>query len=171
MDAAGVTTQVLSVPGPGVELVSGGAGIGLARECNDRLAQLAAARPGRFAGFAHLPMRSPAAAADELERAVRERGLKGALINGTIDGRFLDHPDFEPVLARAERLGVPLYIRPGVPPQNVRTAYYGNLPAEAPFMLSISGWGWHSVRARRKRSSRRLRVLWPAPKSHETPPL
>ncbi len=55
MDAAGVTTQVLSLPGPGVELVSGKAGIGMARECNDRLARLAAAQPGRFAGFAHLP--------------------------------------------------------------------------------------------------------------------
>jgi hypothetical protein len=42
--------------------------------------------------------------------------------------------------------------------------------AEAPFMLSISGWGWHSVRARRKKIiatlPHPLRVLWPAPKSH-----
>jgi hypothetical protein len=147
MDAAGITTQVLSVPGPGLELVAGEAGVAMARACNDRLARLASAQPERFAGFAHLPMRSPGAAADELERAVRDLGLKGALINGTINGRFLDHPDFEPVLARAERLGVPLYIHPGVPPQNVRAAYYDDLPAEAPFLLSISGWGWHAETA------------------------
>ena len=147
MDAAGITTQVLSVPGPGVELVAGEAGVAMARACNDRLARLASTQPGRFAGFAHLPMRSPAAAADELERAVRELGLKGALINGTIDGRFLDHPEFEPLLARAESLGVPLYIHPGIPPQSVRDAYYGDLSAEAPFLLSIAGWGWHAETA------------------------
>ncbi len=147
MDAAGVTTQVVSVPGPGAELVPSEAGIAMARACNDRLARLATTQPGRFAGFAHLPMRSPAAAADELERSVSDLGLKGALISGTIDGKFLDHLDFEPVLARAERLGVPLYIHPGVPPQSVRAAYYGGLPAEAPFLLSISGWGWHAETA------------------------
>ncbi len=147
MDAAGVTTQVLSVPGPAAELLPGEAGIAMARECNDRLARLATTQPRRFAGFAHLPMRSPTAAADELERSVRDLGLKGALINGTIDGKLLDHLEFEPVLARAERLGVPLYIHPGVPPQNVRAAYYDDLPAEAPFLLSISGWGWHAETA------------------------
>jgi predicted TIM-barrel fold metal-dependent hydrolase len=52
-------------------------------------------------------------AADELEHAVVEDGLKGALISGTIDGKFLDAPEFAPVLARAERLDVPLYIHPG----------------------------------------------------------
>ena len=147
MDAAGVTTQILSVPGPAAELVDGQAGVAMARACNDRLARLAAKQPARFAGFAHLPMRSPAASADELERAVRDLGLKGALINGTIDGKFLDHPDFEPVLCRAENLGVPLSIHPGVPPQTVRKAYYDDLPAEAPFLLSIAGWGWHAETA------------------------
>ncbi len=147
MDAAGVTTQVLSVPGPGAELLAGEAGIMMARQCNDRLARLSTTQPERFAGFAHLPMRSPATAADELERAVRDLGLRGALINGTIDGKFLDHLDFEPVLARAESLGVPLYIHPGIPPESVRSAYYSDLPAEAPFLMSISGWGWHAETA------------------------
>lgn len=147
MDGAGVTLQVLSVPGPGAELVPGKTGIAMARECNDRLARLISAQPGRFKGFAHLPMRSPAAAADELERSVNDLGLNGALINGTTDGKFLDHFEFEPVLARAESLGVPLYIHPAVPPQSVRTAYFSDLPAEAPFMLAIAGWGWHAETA------------------------
>ncbi len=147
MEAAGISMQVLSVPGPGAELVAGADGVAMAREYNDRLARLISAEPERFAGFAHLPMRSPAAAADELERAVRDLGLKGALINGTIDGKFLDQPEFEPVLDRAERLGAPLYIHPGVPPQSVRAAYYDGLPGEASFMLSIAGWGWHAETA------------------------
>jgi predicted TIM-barrel fold metal-dependent hydrolase len=89
-------------------------------------------------------MRTPSAAADELERAVMECGLKGALISGTIDGKFLDAPQFEPVLACAERLDVPLHIHPGVPPERVRAAYYDGLPGEASFGLVIAGWGWHA---------------------------
>ena len=144
MDAAGVRMQVLSVPGPGAEIVPGPEGIAIAREFNDRMAQLISAEPERFAGFAHLPMRSASAAADELERAVVEGGLNGALISGTVDGKFLDAPEFEPVLTRAERLGAPLYIHPGVPPEGVRAAYYDGLPGEASFMLAIAGWGWHA---------------------------
>jgi hypothetical protein len=147
MEAAGIAMQVLSVPGPGVELIAGADGVAIARNYNDRLARLIIDRPKRFAGFAHLPMMTPEIAADELERAVRDLGLKGALINGTVGGRFLDHPDFEPVLARAENLGVPLYIHPSVPPQAVRNAYYDGLPDPASFMLSIAGWGWHTETA------------------------
>jgi uncharacterized protein len=144
MDTAGIRMQVLSVPGPGAEIVSGPDGTAIAREYNDRMARLISAEPQRFAAFAHLPMRSPSAAADELERAVVECGLKGALISGTVDGKFLDASEFEPVLGRAERLGVPLYIHPGVPPQGVRAAYYDGLPDEASFGLAIAGWGWHA---------------------------
>jgi predicted TIM-barrel fold metal-dependent hydrolase len=144
MKTAGICMQVLSVPGPGAEIVSGPDGIAIAREFNDRMARLISAEPERFAAFAHLPMRSPSAAADELERAVVECGLKGALISGTVDGKFLDAPEFEPVLARAERLGVRLYIHPGLPPQGVRAAYYDGLPEEASFILAIAGWGWHA---------------------------
>jgi predicted TIM-barrel fold metal-dependent hydrolase len=144
MKAAGICMQVLSVPGPGAEIVSGPDGIAIAREFNDRMARVISAEPERFAAFAHLPMRSPSAAADELERAVVECGLKGALISGTIEGKFLDAPEFAPVLARAERLDVPLYIHPGVPPQGVRAAYYDGLPDEASFGFAIAGWGWHA---------------------------
>ncbi len=144
MDAAGIDMQVLSIPGPGAELVSGCDGVVIARELNDRMAQLVSGKPERYAAFAHLPMRSPSDAADELERAVVQCGLKGALINGTVNGKFLDAPEFEPVLARAERLGVPLYIHPGIPPQGVRAAYYDGLPGEASFVLAIAGWGWHA---------------------------
>ena len=147
MKSAGISMQVLSVPGPGAEIVSGADGIAIAREFNDRMARLISAQPERFAAFAHLPMRSPSAAADELERAVMECGLKGALISGTIDGKFLDAPEFAPVLACAERLEVPLYIHPGVPPEGVRTAYYDGLPGDASFGLAIAGWGWHAEAA------------------------
>jgi hypothetical protein len=80
-------------------------------------------------------------------RVGARRGLKGALISGTIDGKFLDAAEFEPVLACAERLDVPLYIHPAVPPEGVRAAYYDGLPGTASFMLAIAGWGRHAETA------------------------
>jgi predicted TIM-barrel fold metal-dependent hydrolase len=143
MEAAGITVQVLSVSGPGADLVPGAAGVALARDYNDALAQAVAARPDRYRGFAHLPMQDPPAAADELERAVTRLGFRGALINGLTEGRFLDDPRFEPILARAEALDVPIYLHPGIPPAGVRAAYYDGLPGHLGFILSIAGWGWH----------------------------
>jgi predicted TIM-barrel fold metal-dependent hydrolase len=81
--------------------------------------------PGRFRAFATLPLQNPVASADELERAVREDGFLGCLTNGIIGKKFLDHPDFEPLLARAEALDVPIYIHPGLPPDEVRALYEG----------------------------------------------
>lgn len=147
MDAAGITVQVLSVSGPGAELLDADEGPAFAREYNDRLAAEIARHPTRFAGFAHLPMTNPGAAAEELARTVREHGFRGAMINGTTQGRFLDDPFFAPLLARAEELRVPLYLHPGMPPAPVRAAYYANLPHELGIRLAGAGYGWHAETA------------------------
>lgn len=144
MDASGITVQVLSVAGPGADLVPGRAGIDLARAYNDALAGACARHPARYRGFAHLPMLAPEAAADELERAVRDLGFHGALVNGATGGRFLDDPAFEPILARAEKLDLPIYLHPGIPERAVRNAYYDGLPGNLGFTLALSAWGWHA---------------------------
>ena len=143
MDANGITTQVLSVAGPGADLVPGQAGNDLARAYNDALAEGCARHPARLRGFAHLPLLSPDAAARELHRCVTQLGFHGVLVNGATDGRFLDDPMFEPVLAEAEKLDVPIYLHPGIPTHDVRSAYYDNLPGNFSFTLALSAWGWH----------------------------
>jgi predicted TIM-barrel fold metal-dependent hydrolase len=147
MDEAGITLQVLSNTGPGPDLVPGPDGIAIAREMNDHLATAVARHPTRFAGFAVLPMQSPDAAASELVRAVRELGFLGALVNGTTEGRFLDHPCYEALLASAVELDVPIYIHPHLAPEPVRRAYYSDLPDGAGRVLEGPGWGWHSETA------------------------
>jgi uncharacterized protein len=147
MDEAGITVHVLSASGPGAFLLHGDEGIAFASDINDVLAKAVAAQPNRFAGFAHLPMNSPHAAADELERSVRDLGFCGALINGVTEGSFLDDPRFEPILARAEALDVPIYLHPGLPPRAVYAAYYDGLPGTTGFRLSTAAWGWHSETA------------------------
>jgi uncharacterized protein len=143
MDANGITTQVLSVAGPGADLVPGQPGIDLARAYNDALAEACARHPARLRGFAHLPLLSPDAAAQELHRTVTQLGFHGVLVNGATDGRFLDDPIFEPVLSEAEKLDLPIYLHPGIPAQPVRGAYYDNLPGNFSFTLALSAWGWH----------------------------
>ena len=147
MDASGITVQVLSVAGPGADLVPGQAGIDLARAYNDALAEACARHPDRYRGFAHLPMLAPEAAAIELERSVKQLGFHGVLVNGATDGLFLDHPSFDPILERAAALDLPIYIHPGIPVEPVRNAYYDGLPGNFSFTMALSAWGWHAETA------------------------
>ena len=147
MDAGEVTVQVLSVAGPGADLLPAKEGVAFAQELNDTLARIVAGHPTRYAGFAHLPMTDPAAAAEELQRCVQQHRFVGTMINGLTDGLFLDDPRFDPILAAAEQLDVPIYIHPNLPPAPVREAYYSNLRPSMGFLLSMAGWGWHSETA------------------------
>jgi predicted TIM-barrel fold metal-dependent hydrolase len=147
MDAAGITVEVLSNTGPGPDLVPGPDGVAMAREMNDHLATAIARHPDRFAGFAVLPMQSPDACPAELRRAVKELRFVGGLINGTTEGRFLDHASYDGLLAAAVELDVPIYVHPHLAPEPVRQAYYADLPAGAARVIEQGGWGWHSETA------------------------
>jgi uncharacterized protein len=147
MDESGITVQVLSATMPGADLLDGEEGIRFASATNDRLAEAVRRRPDRFAGFAHLPMRTPDAAADELERAVSQLGFRGPMINGTTEGRFLDDPRFAPVLARAVELDVPVYIHPNLAPKPVFDSYFAGLPGNTGFLLGTGAFGWHAETA------------------------
>jgi 2,3-dihydroxybenzoate decarboxylase len=116
MDRGGVARCVLSLAGPGVQAERDRAtSCRRAREANDFLAREIARRPDRYSGFAHLPMQDAVAAADELERAMRDLGLCGAMINGHTNGQYLDHPALHPFWERAEALGALIYLHPADP--------------------------------------------------------
>jgi predicted TIM-barrel fold metal-dependent hydrolase len=142
MDAAGIDVQILSNV-PGVEAVEIPQAVELARQANDAAAAAATEFPDRFLGFATLPMRDPDAAVAELERTVRDHGFVGALINGHVDGRYLDDPFFWPVFESAEALDVPIYLHPTVPPRPVIDAYYMGLAPAVSAKLAVAGLGWH----------------------------
>jgi len=144
MDAAGIDMQVLSLTSPGVEQLDAAEAVAFARETNDLLAEAVRHHPDRFAGFAALPTAAPEAAADELERTVREHGFKGALINGHTRGRYLDDRFFWPILECAEALGVPIYLHPTPPPRPViEASYAGNYAPGVTALLATAAWGWH----------------------------
>ena len=111
MDAAGIDIQILSNGYPGIQGVRGAEeAVTKSKMINDALTEITHKHPTRFKGFATLPLQDPGAAADELERAVKELGFVGALINGHTNGEFLDEDKFRCVWERSIELGVPLYL-------------------------------------------------------------
>jgi predicted TIM-barrel fold metal-dependent hydrolase len=93
---------------------------------NEKLAELCASKPDRFAAFASLTLQAPDLAVQELETAVKKQGLKGAAIGDMVNGVEFSDPKFNPVWAKAEELGVPLFIHPqGVPELSKRLAGNG----------------------------------------------
>jgi uncharacterized protein len=115
------------------------------RRVNDDLAAQIAEHPTRFRGFATLPLYDPLAAGDELKRCVGELGFVGALIAGSYDGLFLDDLRFDPLLAAAEAVGLPIYVHPGLPAAPVTRQYYaGSWPASVQMVFSGPAFGWHA---------------------------
>lgn len=92
---------------------------------NEKLAELCAAKPDRFAAFASLTMQAPDLAVRQLETAMRKLGLKGAAIGGSVNGVDFADPQFHPVLAKAEELGAVLFIHPQSTPQ-LASRFKGN---------------------------------------------
>ena len=93
---------------------------------NEKLAELCASKPDRFAAFASLTLQAPDLAVQELETAVKKQELKGAAIGDMVNGVEFSDPKFHPVWAKAEELGVPLFIHPqGIPELNKRLAGNG----------------------------------------------
>lgn len=147
MDEAGVTMQVLSYGAGGPQnLPDKVLATKLCREANDSLSRIVSRHPDRFAGFALLPMVDVPSAVAELERSVRQLGLRGAMISGTPFGKHLDGKAFRPLFAKAAELGVPLYLHPGAVPAPV-ASYYA--PGEgwsdvATAMFATAGYLWHA---------------------------
>ena len=140
MDAAGIDFQILSLFDPGVQEVTDVArAIDLARGANDDLAKTVRATPNRFGGFATLATQDPDAAAAELERAVTELGLVGALVNGHCQGRYLDDPAYEALFACAEKLDAPIYLHPTTPHPAVMEAWFAPYVDEG---LHLASWGF-----------------------------
>ena len=136
MDKTGIARAVLAIAGPGVQAERETASaVRAARASNDFLAKEVQKRPDRYSGFAHLAMQDPKAAADELERCVRELKFCGAMVNGHTNGKYLDDRSYDPFWERAAELGAPIYLHPADP--------VAPLTAIAGYnVLARPMWGW-----------------------------
>ena len=143
MDAAHIDMQILSLTSPGTEQMDAQDAMALARATNDTVAGAIRSYPARLGAFAALPTADPDAAAAELERTVRDYGFRGAMINGHVQGRYLDDKFFWPIFERADALKVPIYLHPTKPPKPVIEAWYSGFSPIVTEMLAGPGWGWH----------------------------
>jgi gamma-resorcylate decarboxylase len=133
MDATGIDYAILSLTAPGVQAeTDAGQAVNKAKRANDMLAEIVAVHSPRYGGFAALPLQDPAAAADELERCVKQLGFHGALVNGftnlgdTATGLYYDDPRFLSFWERAETLGAPIYLHPRDPLPGNQGIYEGH---------------------------------------------
>jgi aminocarboxymuconate-semialdehyde decarboxylase len=84
----------------------------LIRIQNEALAEACAAHPDRFVAFATVALQHPDLAVEQLEEGVKTYGLRGASLGGSVDGLELADPRFHPFWAKAEQLGVLVFIHP-----------------------------------------------------------
>ncbi|MFN8061375.1 MAG: amidohydrolase family protein, partial [Vicinamibacterales bacterium] len=110
-----VALQVLSFTTPGTHVEAPATALSLARSINDAFASIIAARPARFSALANLPLNDPQASVVELERAVRELRLPGAMIFSNVNGIPLSSERYWPLYERANDLDAVLYIHPTYP--------------------------------------------------------
>jgi aminocarboxymuconate-semialdehyde decarboxylase len=94
---------------------------------NDTLAQFCATHKDRFAAYASVALQFPDLAVTQLERAVKSQGMRGVAIGGSVSGQELSDPKFHPFFARAEELGVVVFIHPQNPPVS-NDRFKGNGP-------------------------------------------
>jgi predicted TIM-barrel fold metal-dependent hydrolase len=114
MDANQIGLTALSINDPGPEWF-GADGPAVARVMNDFVAGLVRKHPDRFFGLCVLPLQDMKASEAELERCVRQLGMKGVLLYTNLAGRFPDEAPFRPLFGQAEELGVPILLHPAKP--------------------------------------------------------
>ena len=129
MDAQGIDYQAININAWGYS-----ADRMLARDLvavqNQKISEWCAKHPDRFVGMASLALQHPDLAAEQLEQAVTKLGLRGAAIGGSVEGQELSDRRFDPFWAKAEQLGVLLFMHPQPAPgttQNMRLQGRGGL--------------------------------------------
>jgi aminocarboxymuconate-semialdehyde decarboxylase len=119
MDAMAIDMEVLSI-NPFWYRMDRDTAAQIVNVQNERLADLCASRPDRFAAFASLTLQYPDLAVHQLEQAVKRQGLRGAAIGGSVAGEDFSEPKFHPIWAKAEELGAVLFIHPQSTPDLAR---------------------------------------------------
>jgi aminocarboxymuconate-semialdehyde decarboxylase len=115
LDDHGVATQVISFTTPGVHVESPARAVEWARMVNDAFARIVRERPDRFTALATLPLNDPLASVAELERAMKELGLPGAMVFSNVNHVALSDERYAPLWKMADSLEAVIYIHPTDP--------------------------------------------------------
>ncbi|MBI3493457.1 MAG: amidohydrolase family protein, partial [Acidobacteria bacterium] len=111
MDAQGIDVAVLSI-NPNWYDVDRDLAAQVISIQNESLAEFCTSHADRFVAFASVALQFPDLAAQQLERGMKTMGFRGAAIGGSVAGLELADPKFHPFWAKAEELGVLIFIHP-----------------------------------------------------------
>jgi aminocarboxymuconate-semialdehyde decarboxylase len=126
MDTQGIDVEVLSI-NPYWYRAERDVATRICQIQNEKLAEACAAHPDRFVAFATVALQHPDLAAAQLEEGVKRYNLRGAAIGGSVNGEEISDPKFHPFWAKAEQLGVLVFIHPqGTAELNATTRFKGN---------------------------------------------
>jgi aminocarboxymuconate-semialdehyde decarboxylase len=112
MDAQGIDMEALSINPNWYRVEDRDLAAEIIEVQNRELAEACAANPDRFVAFASVALQFPDLAAAQLETGVKRYGLRGAAVGGNVAGKELADPKFRPFWAKAEELGVLVFIHP-----------------------------------------------------------
>ncbi len=113
LDDRGIDVQVLSHQGGWWYKTDRDLAGRLIKVQNEKLAAWCAMHPDRFAGLASVALQHPDLAVQQLEEAVKTLGFRGVGIAGHAGGEVPSSPKFDPFWAKAQELGVPVFVHPG----------------------------------------------------------
>ena len=129
MDEHGVTTAVLSLSS---WLGDRESATRTAHQVNEYGADLARSHRGRFGLFAGIPLPDTEASLREIEYAYGVLKADGIGLLTSYDGKWLGHPDYQPVFAELNRRKSVVFVHPTVP-VSCRTL----LPDVSPILIEI----------------------------------
>jgi aminocarboxymuconate-semialdehyde decarboxylase len=84
----------------------------IAQRQNEQLASLCTAHPDRFVGLGSLSLQHPDLTVEQMDQGVKKLGFRGFVIGGSVNGEDLSAPKFDPFWAKAEELGIILFMHP-----------------------------------------------------------
>jgi predicted TIM-barrel fold metal-dependent hydrolase len=116
MDEQGIDVEAISI-NPQWYRADRDVATGVIKVQNERLAELCGAHPDRFVAFASVALQYPDLAIQQLEHAVKKLGMRGAAVGGSVAGDEFSNPKFHPFWAKAEELGILIFIHPQSTPE------------------------------------------------------
>jgi aminocarboxymuconate-semialdehyde decarboxylase len=119
MDAQGIDIEALSI-NPRWYRAERDLAAQVVRIQNERLAEFCATYPDRFVAFASVALQYPDLAVEQLVHGVKKLGLRGAAVGASVAGLEFADPRFHPFWAKAEELGVLIFIHPQSTPDLAR---------------------------------------------------